>query len=420
MRSQRSTLYALRFALAVLQSLHTNADDAVMKSRATAALNLQFQRQPKYSSRALMRMAEARSMPVYAVSAELQIWQYGQGCKAWHLHSASTHADSTTGVMLQQNKAQSNELVHRLGLPGVEHGLAARPRQALALAAQLGYPLVVKPLDSGQGYGVSVNIQNAEQVAAAFEKAVKHSGARKVIVERYVAGNDFRLMVTGGCFQWAIKRTPPEVAGDGSSSIAELIERKNAGLSHDLIKKGFAKPVAVDDELRRTLALSGLQLEDRLPAGAIVRLRSNANVSTGGSFTDVSSTIHPHNCTMAETIARAFRLDSVGIDFLTPDIARSWRDVKCAVVEVNATPMLFSDEYAELLLECKFPGGGNGRVPSALMLCGTSASRDQLFAAHAQCPPGMGMATRTGARLNGLLRRFANHTNAGAAAAPGD
>lgn len=308
--------------------------------------------------------------------------------------------------MLQQNKAQSNELVHRLGLPDVEHGLAA----------QLGYPLLVKPLDSGQGYGVSVNIQNAEQVAEAFGKVVKHSGTRKVIVERYIAGNDFQLMVTGDRFQWAIKSTPPEVTGDGSSSIAELIERKNAGLSYDLVKKGFAKPVVVDEELRRTLALSGLHLEDRLPASAIARLRSNANIFTGGSLIDLSGMIHPDNRPMAETIARAFRLDSVGIDFLTPDIVRSWRDVKCAVVKVNTTPGLISDEYAGLLLECKFPEGGNGRIPSSLVLCDTSVSRDQWFAAHAGCLPSMGTATRTGACLNGQQRRFANQTNAGAAA----
>lgn len=410
-----ATQYALRFALAALQGVLTGKDSAALKSRANTTLNMQRRRQPNNTTRALMRMARARDIPLYPIAAESQIWQYGQGCKAWHLHTASTHADSTTGVMLQQNKAQSNELVRRLGLPGVEHGLAAQPQQALVLARQLSYPLVVKPLDSGQGYGVTVNIHNAEEVSAAFKKAMRYSRLRQVIIERWVAGDDFRLMVTGGRFQWAIRRSPPEVTGDGASTIAELIARKNAGIAQDLIDNGFGKPVTVDDEVRRTLAAHGWNPEHRLPAGQIARLRSNANVSTGGSFTDVSAATHPDNRAMAETIARAFRLDSVGIDFLTPDIARSWRDVKCAVIEVNATPMLFSDDHAECLLENKFPGGGNGRIPSALVLCDTPASCNRLSGTFAQSSSGTGIAACNSVRLNGLIRPFRNSTDTGAA-----
>ena len=162
---------------------------------------------------------------------------------------------------------------------------------------------------------MTANLHDTQGVSAAYARAVRHSRSRRVIVERHVAGDDFRLMVTGGRFEWAIRRRPPEVTGDGASTITELVARANTAIDHDRIEQGYAKPVTIDDEVRRSLAAAGCTLEDRPPAGYIVRLGSNANVSTGGSFMDVSDIIHPDNRMMAETIARAFRLDSVGIDF---------------------------------------------------------------------------------------------------------
>lgn len=395
--------HALRCAHAALCATYTGTDDAAMKSQATEAIYFQRRRQAGNTTRAQVRACRLRNIPVYPVAPELQIWQYGQGRKGWQLHYSSTQADSVPGFLMQQNKAVSNNLVRRLGLPGTEHAVATRPQQAVALADRMGYPLVIKPADSGQGYGVTVGVRDAGEVAAAFSRAARYSPRRNVIVERYVAGDDYRLVVTGGSFQWATRRNPPEVTGDGRSSIAALIARKNAALSADMVDAGFAKPVTADDELRRTLAAQQRHVDDCPPVGTVVRLRSNANVSTGGSFTDVTAVVHPDNRAMAETIARAFRLDNMGMDFITPDITRSWREVACAVIEVNATPMLFCDAHARQLIDYKFTNGDDGRIPSLLVLCAKPA---ELYAQLDKRAQGIGIATSASVTLNGIERRW--------------
>jgi cyanophycin synthetase len=412
-----ATAQAMRFALAAALSASQPVDaTAKMKPQATATIDKQLACQPRIQSRGLMRAARRRGIPVYSVAEGSSIWQFGQGRKGWHGYSSSTQFDSNTGVMLQQNKVQSNELVRRLGFPGVEHGLADRPLRALALAENLGYPLVVKPLDSGMGLGVTVNVNNPDEVTTAFRTALRWSSRKRVIVERFVPGDDHRIMVTGGKFQWAIKRTPPEVTGDGISSIDTLIAQKNARIADDDIEKGFAKRVTVDDELRRMLASQQMGPEDHPPSGKVVRLRANANVATGGAFTDITPDTHPDNRAMAETIARAFRLDAVGIDFITRDISHSWREGHCAVIEVNFTPGQLCDAHLEQLLANKFVEGDNGRIPSVLLLCDTPANRSRLFAKLTGIGHGVGTLTRTEVRLNGSARLFGTTADAGTVA----
>ncbi len=410
-----ATTQAMQFALtATLNAIGNTVADATLRRQATAVLRLQQQAQPDFQERALMRVARRRGMPVYPVVDGSLVWQYGQGGKAWQCVETSTQADSRTGMMLQRNKVQSNELVRRLGLPGVTHRIATRPQQAIACAQQLGYPLVVKPLDRGQGKGVTANINTPEDVVTAFRKAAAYSP--QVIVERFVAGNDYRIMVMGGKFQWAIQRNPPDVTGDGQSSIAELIGRKNALIAKKDLDRGFVKHVVIDGEVQRVLALHQVTLDDRPAAGAVIPLRVNANVSTGGSYMDVTRHIHADNRAMAETLARAFRLDVVGVDFLTADIGRSWREGACAVIEVNATPMLFCDAHAEQWIDSKFADGENGRIPSVLLLCHSPAARDRALAELADLGPGVGVVTRTQASLDGCVRQFTRTTDAGAAA----
>ncbi|MEQ1775810.1 MAG: hypothetical protein ABL891_18695 [Burkholderiales bacterium] len=412
-----ATVRALQFSLSATLNALLHADSTVnTRLRAEAAVNMQLLRQPDSQARALMRVARARKMPVYPVAGGSLIWQYGQGRKAQHCYTSATQSDSTTGVLLQQDKMHSNALVRQLGLPGVEHGVAAWMQQALAFARQFGYPLVVKPLDSGGGRGVTVNVNNPDEVKTAFTYAMKWSRKRRVIVEKFVAGKDYRIMVAGGKFLWAIRRMPPEVVGDGASSMAALIEQKNARIPAADVENKFANRVAVDDELRRLLALQQMNLETCPPAGKVVQLRANANVATGGSFVDVSKDIHPDNREMAEVIARAFRLDSAGLDFLTTDIGRSWHEGSCAIIEVNATPGLVSDDQAEKLVDNLFARGDNGRIPSILLLCRSPVARHQLFAGLTNLPQGTGVLTRMEAQLNGCVRSFGKQSDAGTAA----
>ena len=126
-------------------------------------------------------------------------------------------------------------------------------------------------------------------------------------------------------------------------------------------------------EMIAYLARQGYGLADRPPSGTKLQLRKTSNIATGGKLRDVSAHIHPDNIAMAETIARNFWLDGAGIDFVTPDISVSWREIPCAVVDVNSPPGMTSDFLAEKALGEKFPPGENGRIPCVLIVAGDDA-----------------------------------------------
>jgi cyanophycin synthetase len=332
-------------------------------------------RQPDPIARALIRAARARGMPVYPLAPGSRVWQYGQGARGIHFFEAANHQDSPTGARLAHDKFMTNVLIRRLGLPGVEHEIAQDLDGARRAAERFGFPLVVKPIDSSKGRGVAANIRTWEAFDRAFGRAIRDS-RRGVLVERFIAGDDHRLSVFGGRLCFASRRSPPRVVGDGSRSVLELIEQENGRRSAAAVAAGFIHRLVLDGDMLETLGAQGLGPADRPEPGRVVALRAIANVATGGTVTDVSEIVHPDNRDLAETIARAFRMDVLGLDFMTPDITRSWRDVPCAVIEVNATPGFSSDERAQRILEAKFPGGADGRIPSVVLVDAGQTTRD--------------------------------------------
>ncbi len=318
--------------------------------------------------RTLIREARKQGIPVYPVAEGSRVWQFGQGAAGIHFLEAGSDRDSFTGMNLARDKTWANRLVGRLGFPGVTHAVAMREAEAIRIAAQYGYPVVVKPRASGKGKGVSAYVVEAGELRIAFAEAAALS-PQGVLVERHVAGVDHRLAVFGGTFSWVVARYPANVVGDGRTSIADLIERENLRRREDA-QSAEAGLIAIepDQEMLRHLEKQGFSLATRPREGLTVNLRSVANVSRGGSIVDVTHRIHPDNRDMAEAIARGFRMDALGVDFLTPDISRSWRDVPCAVIEVNGTPGILFDSRAAKILHAKFPAGSAGRVPSVLLV----------------------------------------------------
>jgi cyanophycin synthetase len=262
----------------------------------------------------------------------------------------------------------SNLLVCQLGFPGVEHGVADSVETAVRLATQIGYPIVIKPIDSRQGLGVTAGIATEEEIAAAFAAANAISPGR-VVIERFVEGGNFRLGVYGGRLAYVNLRSPPGVVGTGKHTVAALVEMENQRRAEVQVNARVLKKLVVDEDMLTALRRQKLNLNDVVPTGQMVNLRTVASMSTGGTPTIVTDDLHPDNREMAEAIARAFRLDTAGIDFLTPDIAKSWREVPCAVIEVNSGPQLiFPESQARLLIESAFPDEFNGRIPAAILV----------------------------------------------------
>lgn len=326
-------------------------------------------RQPDPLSQALIRAARLRGIPVYPVSPGSRTWLYGQGRAGMHGFETATHMDALTASRLSRNKALASQLVMQLGFPAARHGVVSALETARLVAAELGYPVVVKPSDGNKGKGVTANISAVEELDAAFAQANQVSPGH-VIVERHVAGDDHRLTVISGKLIWASCLSPPRVIGDGRRSIVELIDAENEQRRKAPAADIASAQLVLDADMQSVLAKQGMSADARPAAGVRINLRSTANISRGGTLVDCTALLHPDNRDMAEALARSFHLDAAGIDFITPDIGRSWREVDCAVIEINATPGFSSDARAAQVLQARFPPGSDGRICTVVLIGG--------------------------------------------------
>jgi len=410
----QTALHALRGGLEIASALFAHVGGGPEPRPAIEAVvrridSVMALRQPDYIARALIRAARARGLPVYPLAPGSRVWQYGQGSRGLHFFEAANEHDSPTGARLARDKFMTNALILRLGLPGVEHEVVQDLDGARRAAEAFGFPLVVKPMDRGKGRGVTANIRSQSVFERAFNRALRDS-RRGVLVERFVEGDDHRLAVFDGRLAWASRRSPPRVTGDGERTVLELVEAENAQRSDADVAAGFVVRLVLDGDMLETLAEQGLGPADRPEPGRVIALRTIANTATGGTVTDVSDIIHPDNRELAETIARAFRMDALGLDFMTPDISKSWREVRCAVLEINATPGFSSDWRAAMVIEAKFPGGSDGRIPSVVLVDVDRPALETVAGAMRQEGLVVGATDGRSTRLDGALRCSASET----------
>jgi len=359
--------------------------------------------QPDPLAHALIRAARRRGIPVTAVAAGSRAWLFGSGARGIQFFEAANDRDSAIGARIARDKFASNQLVARLGFPAVRHRVVTNPAAALAAAREIGYPLVVKPIASGKGAGVTVHITDDLALAGAFAAADRISPGF-VLVEKFVDGFDHRVVVIGGKFRWAVRRSPAGVTGDGEHTVAELMDIENRRRRDAPAADIGPGPLEFDDEVLTVLTAQGVDLAHVPAAGARVALRRIANVARGGTLADCTPEVHPDVRDMAEGIARGFRLDVVGLDFMTPDVGRSWRDVACAVLEVNATPGFSSYGRAEIILDAKFPNGATGRIPTLAVLDAATDAVDAIAAACAHAERRVGVTDANTTTLDGRAR----------------
>jgi cyanophycin synthetase len=370
-----ATHTALQLGIELANAVFTRASGAVIS---TARLQTLAQRmhalaateQPDSITRALIRVARRTDIPVYSIAPGARVWMYGQGAKAFRFTESVSERESFLGVRLVKDKVLTGRIIHRLGLPGVEFGISETAEMARNIAHRLGYPVTIKPSDRDKGVGITLAIDNDTELDAAFAQAKAQSRNGVVMIERHYQGDHHRLSVFGGKFKRATQIRAAHVIGDGTRTVEELIAAENATRTAADVAAGFVIRLVIDSDMIAQLAKQGYGLADRPPAGTQLRLRKTSNIATGGKLRDVSAHIHPDNIALAETIARNFWLDGAGIDFVTPDISISWREIPCAIVDVNSPPGITSDFLAEKALGEKFPPGRNGRIPCVLIVGG--------------------------------------------------
>jgi cyanophycin synthetase len=362
------------------------------------------------SSKAIADAAERRGIPVIRLDDDSLV-QLGYGVHRKLIQAAETSHTSSVSADLACDKARTKDLLERFFLPAPRGAVVRSADEAVRHLDDLAPPVVVKPLDGNQGRAVTLGLRTAEAVREAFDRAAAVS--RRVVVEEQFVGRDYRVLVVGGRMVAASERVPASVVGDGSHSVAELIDVENA--TNPLRGDGHDKPltrIVVDDGLIDHLRRAGgRRLQDVPAAGERVFLRGTANLSTGGTARDVTDDVHPDTRRLCERAARVVGLDVCGIDLITPDIARPLPESGAGIVEVNAAPGLRMHHFPSegtprdaggAIVASLFPRG-NGRVPVVAItgMNGKTTVTRMVAAAVAATGRTVGMTTTDGIWVGG-------------------
>ncbi|MFI4933022.1 MAG: hypothetical protein ACHP7N_00220 [Caulobacterales bacterium] len=306
-------------------------------------------------------------------------YQIGYGVKARWLDRSLSDATSLLSARFVNNKIVGASMLRQVGLPVPDHLAVSDVEMAVLAAETLGYPVVVKPLDSEGGVGVHVGLKEPEAVRTAYFKARRYS--ERILVEKFVEGRDYRMSVFQGRLIWAVERVPGSVTGDGHSTVRQLTDQLNADPRRGNNPTAKLKKLTFDEEAIEWLAQHGLDGDTVPAAGQTIRLRGAANIARGGVAVDVFHEVHADNRLLAERAARALgMLDMAGVDLIIPDIGQTWRESGAAICEVNAQPDFFTTipehvygKIIEGLVQ------GDGRIPIALTI-GASAPACTLVA----------------------------------------
>jgi cyanophycin synthetase len=323
------------------------------------------------STQAILDEAAARDIPWLRLN-EYSLVQLGQGIYQQRIRATMTSRTSSLAVDVAGDKELTTRLLAAAGLPVPRSFPVRDVADALAAARRLGFPLVVKPLDGNHGRGVHLDLRSQEEVAAAFPAAQAEARRGTVLVETYVAGNDYRVLVVGGRMVAIAERVPAHVVGDGVHSVAALVELTNADPRRGVGHEKVLTRIRVDDAAVELVRDQGFELADVPPEGTMVKLTLTGNMSTGGISIDRTDEAHPDNVEIAEEAARVVDLDVAGIDFIAPDLAEPVRETGGAIVEVNAAPgfrmhthpTVGEPQYvAKPVVDLLFPPGTPSRIP---------------------------------------------------------
>ena len=360
------------------------------------------------STGAIVDAAVARGIPFRRLTKGSLV-QFGWGSRQRRIQAAEIDATSAVAESIAQDKDLTKKLLRAAGVPVPLGRPVGDVEDAWAAALQIGLPVVLKPKAGNQGKGVMVNIQTREQFNMAYQAASVHG---EVMVEKFLPGGDFRLLVVGDKLVAASRREPPQVVGDGLHSVRELVDivnqdpRRGEGHATSLTKIRF------DEIAAASLEAQGLTPASTPVKGQRVVLRNNANLSTGGTATDVTDEVHPAVAARAVAAAQMVGLHICGVDVVCESIAQPLESQNGGVVEVNAAPglrMHLSPSYGKgravgaAMIDELFAAGNNGRVPVIAVTGTNGKTTTTRLLAHLLSAQGLrcGMTNTDGVYVNG-------------------
>lgn len=287
------------------------------------------------STGSIVDEAVSRGIPWLRLN-KYSLVQLGYGANQKRIQATVASTTGSIAVEIACDKEDTKDLLEDNGI-AVPRGRIVRSEEGMFEAIErIGYPVVTKPVNGNHGRGATTNINNAEDAKIAFAAAREHS--RSIIVEKFISGFDFRLLVINHQFVAAAKRTPASVLGDGKSTIQQLIDEVNSDPRRGIGHEKVLTAIRVDHHTEVILKEQGLTLDSVVPAGELLLLKPTANLSTGGTAEDITDMVHPYNVFMAERISKIIGLDICGIDIIASDLTTPIDENGGAVIEVNAGP----------------------------------------------------------------------------------
>ncbi len=363
------------------------------------------------STSAIVHAAVARGIPWRRLSSGSLI-QFGWGSRQRRIQAAEIDSTSAIAESIAQDKDLTKRLLCAAGVPVPVGRVVDDVEEGWRAALEIGLPVVTKPYDGNQGKGVTVNIVSREHFEIVFAVAKEYS--ERVMVEKFITGHDFRLLVVGDRLVAAARRDPPHVIGDGEHTVRELVDIINADPRRGEGHATSLTKIHIDEIAHARLAIQGWTADSVLPKGARAVLRNNANLSTGGTATDVTDDVHPEVAARAVTAAQMVGLDICGVDVVCENIGRPLEEQGGGVVEVNAAPGLrmhldpsygMGRDVGNAIIDMLFAAGETGRIPTVAVTGTNGKTTTVRLIAHLLERSGrrVGMTTTDGVYVQGRL-----------------
>ncbi len=357
--------------------------------------------------------AGRRGIPVRQPYPRRSLLEFGSGRYQRRFWGLMTSETPRIGVRIASNKSMTNQLLRQYGLPVPTSALVRSVEQALSAADAMGYPVVLKPLDANHARGVFLDLRSESEIRRHFGKSAAESSSGNVVVERFIVGSSYRILVVNNTVMAVLERVAAHVIGDGTSSIRSIIDRLNEDPRRETKPENVMARIEINDETLDALERQGRSLDDVPDPQQIVWVKRVPKVDTGGSSVDRTDEIHPDNAEVARQATLAVGLDLAGIDFVAPDIARSVWETGGGIAEVNSAPGFWLHTHPvvgkprnveAMVLDMLFPLDEPVRVPVIALTGSSDATPAAHLIAHILSAAGhtVGLATPDGIVIGGM------------------
>lgn len=321
------------------------------------------------STGSIVEEAVARDIPWIRLGTNSLV-QLGYGINQMRFQATITCKTSSIAVDIACNKEQTKKMLDAASIPVAGGGICVDEEDLTDVINKIGYPIVLKPLDGNHGKGASINVTNWEDAVAGLAYAKKYS--HRIIVEKFITGFDFRVLVIDNKLVAAAKRVPANVIGNGKDTIQQLIDTTNLDPRRGYGHENVLTQIDVDRDTEDLLEKLNYTLETIPNNGETVYLKSTANLSTGGTSVDVTDMMHPENIFLCERISRVIGLDVCGVDIMAENLTQPLKENGGCILEVNAAPGFrmhlapsegLPRNVASPVIDMLYPLGKPSRIP---------------------------------------------------------